>query len=104
MILLSVDILIGVDWGGGNTPRPTSQLYRVECAARVGRLSNDAKAKDQEYLELKSGEEIKVVHNGASLSNENKNCMPLATGKVGENVVEVLRDTGCMVLLSGKSW
>ena len=35
------------------------------------------------------------MRNGACLSNENKNCMPLATGKVGEDVVEVLRDTGC---------
>ena len=34
------------------------------------------------------------MRNGACLSNE-KNCMPLATGKVGENVVEVLCDTGC---------
>ena len=46
-------------------------------------------------MELKSGEKIKVVRDGACLSNENKNCMPLATGKVGENEVEVLRDTGC---------
>ena len=80
---------------GGNTPRPTSQPYRVGCAAQVGRLSDDAEAKNEEYLELKSGEKIKVVRNGACLSNENKKCMPLATGKVGENVVEVLRDTGC---------
>ena len=29
------------------------------------------------------------------MSNENKKCMPLGTGKVGENVVEVLHDTGC---------
>ena len=58
-------------------------------------MSDDAKAKDEKYLELKSGEKIKVVRNGACLSNENKNCMPLATGKVGENEVEVLRDTGC---------
>ena len=35
------------------------------------------------------------MRDGACLSNENKNCMPLATGKVGENKVEVLRDTGC---------
>ena len=81
--------------GESNSPRPTSQSYRVECAAQIGRLLDDAKAKDEEYLELKSGEKIKVVRNGACLSNENKNRMPLATGKVGENVVEVLRDTGC---------
>ena len=84
-----------VSRGGGNTPRPTSQPYRVGCAVQVGRLSDDAKAKDEEFLELKSVEKIKVVRNGACLSNENKKCMPLATGKVGENVVEVLRDTGC---------
>ena len=45
--------------GGGNTPRPTSQPYRVGCAAQVGRLSDDTKAKDEEYLELKSGENNK---------------------------------------------
>ena len=46
-------------------------------------------------MELTFGEKIKVVRNGACLSNENRKCMPLATGKVGENEVEVLRDTGC---------
>ena len=81
--------------GGGNTLKFLSQPYRVGCTAQVGRLSDDAKAKNAEYLELKSGEKIKVVRNGACLSNENKNCMPLVTGKVGENKVEVLRDTGC---------
>ena len=80
--------------GGGNTPRPTSQPYRVGCAAQVGRVSDDAKAKSEEYLELKSEEKIKVIRNSACLSNENKKCMSLAIGKVGENVVEVLRDTG----------
>ena len=35
------------------------------------------------------------MRNGACLSNENKKCIHLATGKVGENKVEVLRDTGC---------
>ena len=59
-------------WGGSNTPRPTSQPYRFGCAAQVERLSDDAKAKDEEYLELKFGEKIKVVHNGACLSNENR--------------------------------
>ena len=32
---------------GGNTPRPTSQPYRDGCAAQVGRLSDDAKAKNE---------------------------------------------------------
>ena len=35
------------------------------------------------------------MHNGACVSNENKKCLPLAIKKAGENVVEVLRDTGC---------
>ena len=48
-----------------------------------------------DLVELKLGEKIKVVRNGACLSNENKNCMLLATGKVVENEVEVLGDTGC---------
>ena len=61
---------------------------------QVGRLLDDAKAKNEEYLELKLGEKIKVVRNSACLSNENRKCMPLATGKVDKNVVEVLRDTG----------
>ena len=34
------------------------------------------------------------MRNGACLSNENKNCMALTTGKGGENVVEVHCDTG----------
>ena len=84
-----------VPWGEGNIPRPTSQPYRVGCAVQVGRLSDDAKAKDEKYLELKCGEKIKVMHNGACLSNENKKCMPLATRKVGENEADVLCDTGC---------
>ena len=46
-------------------------------------------------MELKSGEKIKVVRNDACLSNENRKCMPLATRKLGENVAEVFRDTGC---------
>ena len=46
-------------------------------------------------MELKSGKKIKAVRNGACLSNENSNCRPLAIEKVCENVVEVLRDTGC---------
>ena len=41
------------------------------------------------------GEKIKVVCNGVCLSNENEKCLPLATGKVGECEVAVLRDTGC---------
>ena len=90
-----VRISPAVPQGGGNTPRPMSQPYRVGCAAQVGRLLDDTTAKDEEYLELKSGEKIKVVRNGACLSNENKKCMPLATGKEGENEVEVLCDTGC---------
>ena len=81
--------------GEATTPKPTSQPYRFGCAAQVGRLSDDAKAKNEEYLELKSGEKIKVVHNGAWLNNKHKKCMPLATGKVRENVVEVLRDKDC---------
>ena len=56
---------------------------------------NNAKAKNKKYIELKSGEKIKVLHNGTCLSNVNIKCMPLATRKVGENVVEVLPDTGC---------
>ena len=35
------------------------------------------------------------MRNGACLSNENEKCLPCATGKVGENVVEILCDTGC---------
>ena len=71
-----------VPWGGDNTPRPTPQPYRVGCAAQVGRLLDDAKAKNEKYLELKSGEKIKVVRRGGCLSNENKKCMPLAKIKL----------------------
>ena len=74
----------------------------VRCAAQVGRLSDNAKAKDEEYLELKSGEKMKVVRNCACLSNENKKCMPLAIGKMGENEVEVLCDTCCSGVIIGR--
>ena len=84
-----------VSRNGGNTPRLTSQSYRIGCAVQVGRLSDNAKAKNEEYLELKSGKKIKVVSNGACLSNVKRKCMLLAIGKVGENEVEILRDTDC---------
>ena len=35
------------------------------------------------------------MRSGACVSNENMKCTPFATKKVGENVVEILRDTGC---------
>ena len=81
--------------GGGNSLRPTSQPYRVGCTAQVERLSDEAKAKNEEYLGLKSGEKIKVVRNDAYLNNESRKCIPLGNGKVGENEVEVLCDTDC---------
>ena len=65
---------------------------------------DDAKAKDEEYLELKLREKIKVVRDGACLSNENRKCMPFATKKVGENEVEVLRDTGCNGVIARREW
>ena len=74
--------------------RKASQPYGVGCTAQVRRLSDDTKAKSEKHLKLKFGEKIKVVRNGACLRNENKNCMPLATEKVGENEVEILCDMG----------
>ena len=56
----ALKLFLGVE---ATPPDLTSQPYRVECAAQVGRLSDDVKAKDEEYLELKSGEKIKVVRN-----------------------------------------
>ena len=46
-----------------------------------------------ETLELKSGEKIKVL-NGACMA-EIKDYLPVLSGKVGGEKVEVLRDTGC---------
>ena len=91
----------------GYSPRPISQLYQVGCAAQVGRLSDGIIAKNEEYLELKSGEKIEIMHDGACLSNENRKCIPgkpLVTGKVGENVVEVLHDTGCTDVIVRREW
>ena len=65
----------------------------MRCAS--WKLSNDAKAKNEKYMELKSGKKIKVVRNGVCLSKENKRFKPLATGKVDENVIEVLCSKGC---------
>ena len=90
--------------GGGNTPISLSQPYRIGCTAQVGKLLDDAKTKDEEYLELKSGEKIKVVRNGACFSNENKNCMPLATRKWVRMKLRSFVIQAAMALLSGESW
>ena len=46
-----------------------------------------------ETLELKFGEKIKVL-NGTCMA-ENKDNLPVLSGKVGDKKVEVLRDTAC---------
>ena len=86
--------------GSAGTPAALKLLLGVEATPldiRHNRTELDALRKLQDYqmMQGKSGKKIKVVRNGACLSNENKKCIPLATGKVGENVVEVLRDIGC---------
>ena len=49
---------------------------------------------DDNLLELKSGEKIKVL-NGACMDAEVTEGMPVVTGKVGDQCIKVLRDTGC---------
>ena len=44
------------------------------------------------------------MRNGACLSNENRKCMPLAIGKVSENVVGVFSIQAAKALLSVESW
>ena len=75
---------------GGN---PT-QAQRVACAMQVQRRSDGKDAGlGMEMLELKFGEKIKVL-NGACMA-EIKDNLPVLSGKVGGNKMEVLRDTGC---------
>ena len=49
---------------------------------------------DDDLLQLKSGEKIKVL-NGACMVAEMTEDMPIVTRKVDDRCVEVLRDTGC---------
>ena len=49
---------------------------------------------DDDLLELKSGEKIKVL-NGAWIGAEMTEGMPVVTRKLGDRCEEVLRDTGC---------
>ena len=39
------------------------------------------------------------MHSGACMSTEDKKCMPLDTGKVSKNTIEVLCDSGCSAVL-----
>ena len=87
--------------GGGNTPRPTSQSYRVNCTVQVGNYRMMAKRRTKIFV-VQTGEKIKVMRNDACLSNENMKCMLFATGKEGENVVKFLRETGCNGVIDRK--
>ena len=70
----------------------------VGCAVHVKKELPQAKLmKDDELLELKSGKKIKVL-NGACMDaemTEGMEGMPVVTGKVGDQCIKVLRDTGC---------
>ena len=56
----------------------------------------------EEWLELKTGEKIKVL-NGACMETEVKDNLLVLSGRVGDRTVKVLRDTGCSGVIVRRS-
>ena len=56
----------------------------------------------EEWLELKTGENIKVL-NGACMETEVKDNLLESPGMIGDRTVKVLRDTGCSGLIVRRS-
>ena len=67
--------------------------------ARLHELEGQAAPREElDVLSLQDGSKLKVVRSGGSFSDEGerkKDQMPVYDGMVGENHVQVLRDTGC---------
>ena len=83
------------EWGN-----PT-QAQRVARAMQVPQRSDKKETRlGMETLKLKSGEKIKML-NGACMA-EIKDNLPVLSGKVGGKKVEVLRDTRCSGVISGR--
>ena len=75
--------------------KPSAPIQRVEYDVRVRKELLQARLKENDdLLKLKSGEKIKVL-NGACMSAEMTEGMPVVTGKMGDKCVQFLRDTGC---------
>ena len=52
---------------GSSAVKPAPQPHQDGCAVQIGRVSDNVKAKDDEYVELKSGKKLNVVRNGACI-------------------------------------
>ena len=75
--------------------KPSGTPQQVGCAVRVRKeLPQTRLMEDDDLLELKSGEKIKVL-NGAFIDADMTDGMPVVSGKVGDKCVEVMRDTDC---------
>ena len=81
--------------GGRSTGSTSTQNRQVACAMQMSRRTEEKEAeRGMDTLELKTGEKIKVL-NGACMEAEIKDNLPVTSGKVGNNNVEVLRDSRC---------
>ena len=89
--------------GAGSGGRPSTQPHRVACVMQVPKkIKEDKPAIGEEWLELKTGEKIKVL-NGACMETEVKDNLLVLPGRVGDRTVKVLRDTGCSGVIVRRS-
>ena len=87
----------------GSGGRPSTQPHRVACVMQVPKkIKEDNPAIGEEWLELKTGEKIKVL-NGACMETEVKDNLLVLSGRVGDRTVKVLRDTGCSGVIVRRS-
>ena len=87
----------------GSGGRPSTQPHRVACVMQVPKkIKEDKPAIGEEWLELKTGEKIKVL-NGACMETEVKDNLLVLPGRVGDRTVKVLRDTGCSGVIVRRS-
>ena len=66
------------------------------------KIKEDKPAIGEEWLELKTGEKIKVL-NGACMETEVKDNLLVLPGRIGDRTVKVLRDTGCSGVIVRRS-
>ena len=66
------------------------------------KIKEDKPAIGEEWLELKTGEKIKVL-NGACMETEVKDNLLVLPGRVGDRTVKILRDTGCSAVIVRRS-
>lgn len=87
--------LIGrVDISSEREADPELQVARAEQTTTSPKPCNDENPGPHE-LTLADGSKLKVVRSGGGIAQEDNGKMPVASGFVGDEKVQVLRDTGC---------